>query len=60
MLHFLVVLQALATDRLEGQRDRGATMIEYGLMLVGIAVVVGVAAAALGGRIVTLFTGILP
>ena len=33
MLHFLVVLQSLVTDRLEGQRDRGATMIEYGLMV---------------------------
>ena len=60
MLHFLVVLQSLVSERLEGQRDRGATMIEYGLMVVGIAVVVGVAAAALGGRIVTLFDGVLP
>ena len=60
MLHFLVVLQALVSDRLEDQRDRGATMIEYGLMVVGIAVVVGVAAAALGGRVAALFATIIP
>ena len=60
MLHFLVVLQSLVTERLEGQRDRGATMIEYGLMVVGIAVVVGIAAAALGTRISGMFGNIIP
>jgi pilus assembly protein Flp/PilA len=40
--------------------DRGATMIEYGLMVVGIAVVVGVAAAALGTRISGMFGNIIP
>lgn len=59
MLNLFVVLQALVSDRLEGGKDKGATMIEYGLMVVGIAVVVGVAAAALGGRVVALFNGIL-
>lgn len=38
--------------------EDGATMVEYGLMVVGIAVVVGVAAAALGGRVVALFNGV--
>ena len=60
MLHFLVVLQTLVTERLDGQRDRGATMIEYGLMVVGIAVVVGAAALALGGRISAMFGNIIP
>jgi len=60
MLHFLVVLQTLVTERIDGQRDRGATMIEYGLMVVGIAVVVGVAAAALGTRVSTMFGTIIP
>lgn len=39
--------------------ERGAAAVEYGLLLVGIAVVVGAAAVALGGRIGTLFDGIL-
>ncbi len=41
-------------------RDEGATMVEYGLIVVGIAVVVAAAALALGGRIDTLFDGIIP
>lgn len=41
-------------------RDRGAAMVEYALLVVGIAVVVGVAAALLGGRISTKFGGIIP
>ena len=35
--------------------DAGATMLEYILTAVGIAVVVGVAAAAFGGRVALLF-----
>ena len=42
------------------QRDEtGASAVEYGLLLAGIAVVIGVAAATLGGQIGDLFTGIL-
>ena len=40
--------------------DEGATMIEYGFMIVGIAAVVGVAAAALGQRVVPIFAAVLP
>ena len=35
--------------------ERGATMVEYGLMVAGIAIVVAVAAFALGGGIFDLF-----
>ena len=35
------------------------TMVEYGLLVALIAVVVTVAAGALGGRIVALFDGVL-
>lgn len=38
--------------------DRGATMVEYGLMVALIAVVVAVGAAALGGAIDTMFNDI--
>ena len=37
------------------RREEGATMVEYGLMVAGIAIVVAVAAFALGGAIDTLF-----
>lgn len=53
------------TSYIAGVRDRitseekGATMVEYGIMVAAIAVVVGVAAFALGGRVTTLFGGIL-
>jgi pilus assembly protein Flp/PilA len=40
--------------------EAGATMVEYALIVVGIAVVVGVAAAALGADISALFGGLLP
>jgi Flp pilus assembly pilin Flp len=56
-----ITLQVLRGDlaaRLEDQE--GAAMVEYGLLVVGIAVVVGIAAAALGGRIAVLFDGIVP
>ena len=32
------------------EAEEGATMVEYGLLVVGIAVVVGAAALTLGGR----------
>ncbi|GAA3282785.1 MULTISPECIES: Flp family type IVb pilin [Micrococcaceae] len=53
------------TSYIAGVKDRftsdekGATMVEYGIMVAAIAVVVGVAAFALGGRVTTLFGGIL-
>lgn len=61
MLALYVTLQTLFTDRLDRVKrdDKGATMIEYGLMVVGIAVVVGIAAAALGTRVSTMFGNIL-
>ncbi|MEO3942286.1 Flp family type IVb pilin [Paenarthrobacter nicotinovorans] len=53
------------TSYIAGVKDRftseekGATMVEYGIMVAAIAVVVGVAAFALGGRVTALFGGIL-
>ncbi|TXL62383.1 Flp family type IVb pilin [Aeromicrobium terrae] len=42
------------------KNEKGAAMVEYALLVVGIAVVVGVAAAALGGRISAKFGSIIP
>ncbi|YCH07993.1 Flp family type IVb pilin [Arthrobacter sp. alpha11c] len=38
--------------------EKGATMVEYGIMVAAIAVVVSVAAFALGGKVFDLFDGI--
>ena len=43
MLQFLVTLQNLVTERVQDSKDRGATAVEYGLMVALIAaVIVGV------------------
>ena len=58
MLQFFITLSNLVNDRIE-RDDKGATMVEYGLMVSLIAVVVAVGAAALGTRIDALFDTIL-
>lgn len=61
MTALLLTIQSFITSRLQGSdNERGATMVEYGLMVVGIAVVVGASALALGGRIDAMFDGIIP
>ena len=40
--------------------DNGGVAAEYGVLLAGIVAVVALAAAALGGRIGSLFNSILP
>ena len=54
MLQFLVTLNTLLSERFD-RDDKGATMVEYGLMVALIAVVVAVAAAALGLRVSAFF-----
>lgn len=53
--YFFATLQ----NRLEGQRERGATAVEYGLLVGLIAVVIIVAVTALGGQLNTLFQSIV-
>ena len=57
LVNFFVTLQAFITDRIE-RDEKGATMVEYGLMVALIAVVVAAAAATLGGGIRDLFVGV--
>jgi pilus assembly protein Flp/PilA len=54
----LATLVSLAQDRLK-REEKGATAVEYGLMVGLIAVVIIVAVTALGGQLSTLFTGIV-
>ena len=57
LLH--VVEGRLELHRLEGRKDRGATAVEYGLLVGLIAVVIILAVTALGARLKVLFNGIV-
>ena len=57
MLNFFTTLQALLTDRIE-RDEKGATMVEYGLMVALIAVIVALAVGPLGIAIAALFDGV--
>jgi pilus assembly protein Flp/PilA len=56
MLSLLVKFQVNAAAMLSDRRDRGATAVEYGLMVALIAVVIIVAVTALGNKLSGLFT----
>ena len=58
MLNIFVVLQTMFLDRIETARDneRGATAVEYGLLVALIAAVIVAIVATLGGQINTAFT----
>lgn len=51
-----MTMTVLADRRDRG--DKGAAMVEYALLVAGIAVVVGAAALALGGRVQAMFDGL--
>ncbi|MCK6208950.1 Flp family type IVb pilin [Georgenia sp. EYE_87] len=46
-------------DRFEGRRDKGATAVEYGLMVGLIAVAIIVTVGLLGDELDTLFDSVL-
>ena len=48
MLQFLVTLQTLVADRIDRRDDKGATAVEYGLMVALIAAVIIAAVSTLG------------
>ena len=56
---YVTTLLFLVRDRMEGSKDRGATAVEYGLLVGLIAVVIIVAVTALGANLVTLFNQIV-
>ncbi len=55
LLHFFTTLETLVTDRIQASKDRGATAVEYGLMVGLIAVFLIASVTALGGSIAELF-----
>ena len=52
----ILSLQAFFSDRLDNRKDRGATAVEYGLMVGLIAVVIIAAVVLLGENLLALFT----
>ncbi len=56
MLKYLANTQAYIAQL--RRDDRGATMVEYGLLVALIAVVVAVAAVTLGDNVAALFTDV--
>jgi pilus assembly protein Flp/PilA len=58
MLQLLVTLQSFVADRIERGNDKGATAVEYGLMVGLIALGIIVTVTALGTRLDDLFTAI--
>lgn len=58
MSQALIRLQQHVVNAVQGKKERGATMVEYGLIVALIAVVVAVAAGTLGSQIATLFTNV--
>jgi pilus assembly protein Flp/PilA len=52
----LLALMTFVSGRFEDREDRGATAVEYGLLVGLIAVVLVIAVGALGGDISALFT----
>jgi pilus assembly protein Flp/PilA len=58
MLTSIVKFQVRVAGLLDDRRDRGATAVEYGLMVALIAVVIIGAVTLLGKQLSTLFTGV--
>ena len=53
-LHLINAVQG----RIEDRKERGATMVEYGLLVAFIAIVALVGVTALGTNLLALFNGI--
>ena len=58
MLFQIVKFQARVDALISDRKDRGATAVEYGLMVALIAVVIIGAVTLLGKQLSTLFTGV--
>lgn len=58
MLRLYVSTTAWVQDRYNGRKDRGATAVEYGLLVGLIAVALIAALVVLGPKLADLFTGV--
>lgn len=58
MLYYFTLLQNFLAKPLEKDRDKGATAVEYGLMVAAIAAVIVAIVVTLGGQINAAFTAV--
>lgn len=58
MLYYLTFLQNFLTKPLRKEGDKGATAVEYGLLVTVIALVMVVGAILLGNELSALFTDV--
>lgn len=58
MQNKLNYLRALITKRLANMEERGASAVEYGLLIAGIALAIIVIVGTLGGKIHDLFENV--
>lgn len=58
MLAFLVAAQTFVADRFDKKNDRGATAVEYGLIVALIAAVIITIVLTLGGQITQAFQAV--
>ncbi len=58
LLQFFVTLENLVADRVQASKDRGATAVEYGLMVALIAIAIIASVTLLGGKLAAMFTAI--
>lgn len=56
---YLVSMLTVVQGRFEDRKDRGATAVEYGLLVGLIAVVIIAVVTALGGRLQAMFQSIV-
>lgn len=54
----LITLQSRIVDAAQGKQDRGATMVEYGLLVAFIAIIALAGVKLLGTNLLALFNGI--
>jgi pilus assembly protein Flp/PilA len=54
----LLALMTVVSGRFEDRKDRGATAVEYGLLVGLIAVVIIVGVTLLGTKLLAMFNGI--
>jgi pilus assembly protein Flp/PilA len=54
----VATLQSMVADRVEGRKDRGATAVEYGLLVGLIAVAIIAVVALLGTQLSGLFESV--
>lgn len=58
MLRLYITTTAWVQDRYNGRKDRGATAVEYGLLVGLIAVAIIAALVLLGPKLSDLFSGV--